>query len=504
MKRKLHTTFAAIHLGSEKISMQITEYRNLDKYKIIERVSRRIRLGEATFKNKIIPFELVSEICEILQGFKRLMTEYGVEEYRLQATTAVREASNQIFLLDQIYSKTGLQVEVVDMPKEIYTKFVAIRNTLKNAKISSEREGMLMMDISSGGLGVTLVQDEQIRYQENFHVGIIRIKESFARNRKESMHFNKALTEFLSSTIGPVRQELQQSSVQYLVLSGTETELLLRMLGLDEEQLVHRIKAEDFHSFFAKMRRMNLPQLISAYNIPEHEQLLHGLPAKEIIMTGDSFIDGMQLLHIGRQTSPAMCKEWEQELISLFHCIGQRYMYDKHHVQQVERLAVTIFEAIAKSYSMGEYERLLLRATCILHDIGKYICMRSHSLYSYQLICSTDMLGLSDRDKNIVALASYYHANRLFDQSKPQAPPVPRDMVAIVAKLAAIVRLADALDRSYLQKIRSCSVTLKDNKLKIQATSKMDLALEMWTFEDKASFFEEVYGIKPILERVNK
>ena len=107
------------------------------------------------------------------------------------------------------------------MPKEIYTKFVAIRQTLKNAKISSEREGMLMMDISSGGLGVTLVQDEQIRYQENFHVGIIRIKESFDRNRRESIHFNKALTEFLSSTIGPVRQQLQQSSVQYLVLSGT-------------------------------------------------------------------------------------------------------------------------------------------------------------------------------------------------------------------------------------------------------------------------------------------
>ena len=45
---------------------------------------------------------------------------------------------------------------------------------------------------------------------------------------------------------------------------------------------------------------------------------------------------------------------------------------------------------------------------------------------------------------------------------------------------------------------------LKDNKLKIQAVSKTDLALEMWTFEDKAAFFEEVYGIKPILERVDK
>ena len=114
MKRKNYTTFAAIHLGSEMISMQITEYRNTDRYKVIERCNRRIRLGEATFKNKIIPFKLVSEICEILQGFKLLMEEYGVEEYKMQATTAVREASNQIFLLDQIYNKTGLIVDVVD------------------------------------------------------------------------------------------------------------------------------------------------------------------------------------------------------------------------------------------------------------------------------------------------------------------------------------------------------------------------------------------------------
>lgn len=63
------------------------------------------------------------------------------------------------------------------------------------------------------------------------------------------MHFNKALTEFLSSTIGPVRNELGDSKVRYLVLSGTETELLLRMLGLDEQQKVHRIKAADFHAF---------------------------------------------------------------------------------------------------------------------------------------------------------------------------------------------------------------------------------------------------------------
>ena len=505
MKRKNYTTFAAIHLGSEMLSMQITEYHNTERYKVIECCNRRIRLGEATFKNKII-----------LIGFKRLMKEYGVEEYVMQATTAVREASNQVFLLDQIYNKTGLVVDVVDMPKEIYTKFVAIRNTLKAEKISTEREGMLMMDISSGGLGVTLVRDEKICYQGNFHIGIIRIKESFERNRRESMHFNKALTEFLSSTIGPVRNELGDSKVRYLVLSGTETELLLRMLGLDEQQKVHRIKAADFHAFFDSMRQMSLPQLIQVYKLPEnvaelvlptvllYEQLLHLIPAKEIIITADRFIDGIKLLHIGNKTNPVMRKELEQELISLFHTIGSRYMYDKKHAQQVERLSLIIFDKIAKAYGMGEHERLLLRATCILHDIGKYICMRSHSIYTYQLIMSTDIIGLSEKDKKIVALASYYHANRLFDKTNTRAPQVEKELVPVVAKLAAIVRLADALDRSYMQKIHSCTVTLKDNKLKVLAASKEDLTLESWTFDDKSTFFEEVFGIEPILERVNK
>lgn len=516
MKKKLYTTFAAIHLGSEMISMQITEYRHIDRYKVIERCNRRIRLGEASFKNKVIPYTLVHEICEILSGFKLLMAEYGVEEYRMQATTAVREAINQVFLLDQIRSKTGLVVDVVDMPQEIYTKYVAIRNTLRSEKISSEREGMLMMDISSGGLGITLVQDEKICYQQNFHVGIIRIKEGFERNRRESMNFIRALTEYLSSIVGPVRQELHQDRVRYLVLSGTETELLLKMLGFEDFKMVYRITAAKFHRFFAKLRRLNLPQIIKVFGLPEsaaelvlptvilYEQLLDLIPAEEIIITSDRFIDGMQLLHIGRKTAPELCKNWEAELVSLFHHIGRRYLYDKKHAQQVERLSLHIFDKVAKDYGMGEQERLLLRGAALLHDIGKYICMRSHSAYTYQLIMSTDILGFSDKERKIIALASYYHANRLFDQTDKKAPAVDKDSVAIVAKLAAIIRLADAMDRSYLQKIRACSVSVKENSLLIQAASKTDLTLELWSFADKAAFFEEVYGLLPVLERVDE
>ena len=60
MKKKSYTTFAAIHLGSEMISMQIVEYRNMNKVKVIEQCNHRVKLGEETFKNKIIPFSMVS------------------------------------------------------------------------------------------------------------------------------------------------------------------------------------------------------------------------------------------------------------------------------------------------------------------------------------------------------------------------------------------------------------------------------------------------------------
>lgn len=144
-----------------------------------------------------------------------------------------------------------------------------------------------------------------------------------------------------------------------------------------------------------------------------------------------------------------------------------------------------------------------MQATALLHDIGKYISMRSHSLYTYKLIMSTDILGFSDNDKKIVALASYYHANQLFE-NKAGSPEMEKELTPLVAKIAALVRLADAMDRSYQQKIKFCKVSIKDGTMLIEAKSKVDLTLEEWTFAGKATFFEEVYGLKAILERVSE
>ena len=514
MKRKTYTTLAAIHLGSEMLRLRIVEYRSLNRVKTIEQCDYPIRLGEEAFKNKSIPFPMVEEICQVLQGFKELMQDYGVDVYTAQATTAVREASNKIFLLDQIKLRTDMDVTVAEMPMEIYTKYVAIRKTLRDSRISSEK-GMMLLDISSGGLGVSLVQDEKICFQENFHIGIIRIKESFNNYQRSSLHFNKALMQFLSSTIGPVRKALEGQDIKYLVLSGTETELLLKVMGIHNKNNLQRVTTEEFRQFFDKVRKLNLTQLLKTYHLTEteaelvlpmvllYEKLLDLAPsAKEIIITKDTFLEGMILLHIIREKDETYTRMLEEEKMSLVHHVGEDYEYDYNHVTQVERLALIIFDRIGKKYGLDDHCRLLLRAAAILHDIGKYVSMRSHSLYSYQLIMGTDLLGFTEEDKQVIAMASYYHAHNVLERDEKRVPALKSELVPVVAKLSAIIRLADALDRSYMQKIQQCRVTLHNRELTIEVVSKADLDLEEWTFASKVLMMEEVYGFKVRLERV--
>ena len=217
MVKKKVATVAVIHLGSEMVSMQIVEYTDLNKIKVLEQVKQKVKLGEEAFKNGKISFTTTLAVCDILKGYHKLMDDYGVTNYVLQATTAVREIQNQASFLDQIYVKTGLKIEVVDMPREIYIKNVSLQRTLSQYEANFSAQGTLFVDISSGGLGITYMKNGIIRYQQNLHIGIIRIKEAFNRNEQASVNFARALTEYIASNIGPVREELSKEKVKYFV-----------------------------------------------------------------------------------------------------------------------------------------------------------------------------------------------------------------------------------------------------------------------------------------------
>lgn len=178
------------------------------------------------------------------------------------------------------------------------------------------------------------------------------------------MKFNQALAEYLSSTMGAVRDALKNEQIHYLVLTGAESELLLQMMGVEFKAGVIRIKTEQFMHLFKTVHELNLPQIIKVFKINEdvaelvvptillYEQLLALVPVQEIILTDDRFIDGICLLHIGPKASKDYADELEQEQLSLLYSIGERYQYDEAHSRQVAKLALAMFDKLGKHHGL--------------------------------------------------------------------------------------------------------------------------------------------------------
>ena len=512
-KNGQHELFGAIHLGSEQAGVQVVEYKTLTDMRVVDRAFRAVSLGEETFKTGKISFQTLNEICELLRGYRRIFNEYGVKDCRLAATTAIREARNQRYIIDQIRVKTGFQVEVVDMPKEIYYKYCALFKVMQEQDLIKPDEVILFVDISSGGLGFTLYKDNQILYQQNIHIGTLRIKESFDKNQRESIHFYEGLHEFIISTIEPVREKIDRHRVKRVVLSGNETDLVLKMLNRSVEQTVTIIEPAEFAALYADLQSADIRHLTEKYGFPEnraemvfpsiilYQQILNLTAEEQIVVLDTSFIDGFAIHHIGEKTQDPYLGALEDQIISLAHAIGRKYDYDVRHAMAVCDGSLLLFDHLTKAHGLGKRDRFLLKTACILHDIGKYINLRSHYFYSYRLILSSDIFGFSEDEKHIMANVAYYHSKVTPSEADPNFHLLSEENKALVAKLVAIIRLADALDRSHHQKISKPNIVCRNDEIVISHSSPADTTLENWTFADKTLYFEEVYGMRARLER---
>jgi exopolyphosphatase/guanosine-5'-triphosphate,3'-diphosphate pyrophosphatase len=137
-----------------------------------------------------------------------------------------------------------------------------------------------------------------------------------------------------------------------------------------------------------------------------------------------------------------------------------------------------------------------LEAAALLHDIGQYINVMGHHKHAYYLLTASPLLGLSESQRAIVANVARYHRKSLPNlKHEPYHILAPKDRV-VVSKLAAILRLADALDTEHAGKVSQISVEYKKPKFILKLKGEGDLLLEKWALARKAAMFEEVFSVK--------
>lgn len=507
VKRNPHL-FGIIHLGASSMSITIVEYSSIDKVKVIEYASKDVPYGEEVFHSKRLSFKTIEEICRLLKGYKRLMEEYGVTEYKAYATAIVREAENRLSILDQIYIQTGFEVEVVDMPKEIYYKYFGLYYRMMRQGLTDTEDAALFLDITSGGVGVTVWKGGALLFQENVHLGTLRVMESFNRNQRSSLSFPDAVGEYLHSMLSPVQEEVSRFNVKYIVLSGDEAREIAGLMGFvanDKETL--SLLPQQFESFIESFHGISATKLVNRYGLEEfraniimptmvlYKELLKMVQPQCMLISGSSFVEGVILYYGSEQAPNNYFYMMREQNMQLARAIARSYEVDERHAREVERFSLQLCDTLVE-HGITDRMTFMMRIAAILAEVGKFVSLRNHSEHAYHIIMGTDLFGLSDREKEVVANVVFYHYKGTPSNDDENFRKLNSYQKIYVMKLVAILRLARALDVSHKGKISRIALKHKEKELVIEAYTDQDISLERWTFERERDYFSEIFGLE--------
>jgi len=210
-------------------------------------------------------------------------------------------------------------------------------------------------------------------------------------------------------------------------------------------------------------------------------------------------VDGVMHDLYEKCINSGMKDRYEEDILTSARFIAKKFRFQETHAKDVDSKAMALFDGLKKLHELGERERFLLKLAVILHDTGKFISLNEHYLHSYEIVMACEILGISNKELEIVANISRYHSKEIPSVGHANFMQMDETNRLVTAKLVALIRIADALDRSHNQKISEIKVTFENNEVTVRVDSTEDILLEEWAFETKAEFFQEVFGIAPVI-----
>jgi exopolyphosphatase/guanosine-5'-triphosphate,3'-diphosphate pyrophosphatase len=179
--------------------------------------------------------------------------------------------------------------------------------------------------------------------------------------------------------------------------------------------------------------------------------------------------------------------------------LGRRFAFDESHARHVATLCRKLFSDLMQEHQLDQRMELILYLAAILHEIGSFISSRSHHKHAMYIIRHSELFGLSDRDQLLLSLVVRYQRRSSPQPEHEGYSTLDRNDRIAVAKLAALLRLAIALNESRSQRIGTIRCLKEDNRLVIVTRGSEDVSLEQLTIRQSGDLFEEVFGLSVML-----
>ena len=225
-------------------------------------------------------------------------------------------------------------------------------------------------------------------------------------------------------------------------------------------------------------------------------RLAESFGQEHLYVTTASMRDGVLADMAGSSDADSVFAE---QTINAVRVVAEKYRVDMPHVEHVAEACLVLYDALQEQHRLTPRDRLILRVAALLHESGMFVSTRSHHKHSMYLINNSDIFGLGTWDKQLAALVARYHRRAHPLMTHELYGTLSRERRLTVCKLAAILRVADALDRSHSHQVRIKDVEVREDELRLMVTGLADPTFERLALEQKAGLFAEVYGQKVVL-----
>lgn len=508
---------AAIDVGSNSIKLVVVDAAASDSFAVLAREKEVVRLGHDTLRQEQLPASAIERAVDCIKRFRSIAEARGAERIFAVATASVREARNSAQFIKEVQRKADVSVEILSPIEE--ARLIG----LAAAQGCAPNGSLLNIDIGGGSTEISLMRDSAPTALFSVKLGAVGLTEQFIFSDPPKPKELKALREEVRAALERPARELKSTRTQQATgTSGTiqaiGTALRLRALSEEERESEGARPAGD-EVCLDKLVRFNART--AELNAAER-RALPGISGQrsEIIIAGGQILEGTmralnismlrtcgwalregvlidRLREIEAESRPPLPELTDYRLRGV-HAVGRRFGYEEAHAHQVTRLAERIFDYLMRSgmTPLVRHHRTLLSAAALLHDVGYHIAHESHHKHSLYLIKNSELTGFSEAERDVIANVARYHRGsepRERHESFAALNQADRDTVCA---LAAILRIADALDRRHDSRVADIRCVRNGRVVHIELQCTANCEREIIAAEQKRELFEQVFNCR--------
>jgi exopolyphosphatase/guanosine-5'-triphosphate,3'-diphosphate pyrophosphatase len=501
---------AAIDIGTNSIHMIVVQIRPDLSFEVIDREKEMVRLGAGGLDGKALTPEAMHAALQVLSKFRRLAESHRVEEVIAVATSAVREAENGGEFLQAVQRQTGIRARLISGTEE-----ARLIHSAAVYGVGVPRDVAVVIDIGGGSVEVTRGAGAAIETGRSFKLGVIRLSERFVKSDPLDPRDERKLVRHIRDEIGKTLDQIARAGFDRVIgTSGTILSLgavaLADRRGTAPPLRNRRIASKQLRRLRKEFAQMDLDKRLGVPGLEPRradlvvagsillDEIVRRLGADEITLCDLSLREGLVLDYIARHRKEIAQADRYPDVRrrSVFE-LAERCNFFSEHAQQVVRLSVSLFDQTRGIHGLTDREREWLEYAAVLHDIGVHISYQDHHKHAEYLIRNGDLRGFEPDEIDIIALVARYHRQAAPKRKHGAFGELGRKRRRVVRTLAAILRLAENLDRSHTQSVSGLALHDRGDDDLLQIRTSGDAELELWAASRQAKPFERLTG-KPL------